>query len=71
MTNGTINPNARGLGGDAQGPAFMDAGETESAQEKLKRKKPRVALSCAQCTKVSRSVRLEDGADGAAEKAKV
>lgn len=54
VSNGTINPNARGLGGDGQGPVFTDTGETttENGQDKLKRKKPRVALSCAQCTKV-------------------
>lgn len=61
VSNGTINPNARGLGGDGQGPLFsesgsgdgMNRGTSENGGDKLKRKKPRVALSCAQCTKVS------------------
>lgn len=63
VSNGTINPNARGLGGDGQdmsadggfGESHVD--NSENAQDKAKRKKPRVALSCAQCTKVSRSRR--------------
>ena len=59
ISNGTINPNARGLGGDGQDTAADGNGDgshaeaAENAQEKAKRKKPRVALSCAQCTKVS------------------
>jgi hypothetical protein len=60
ISNGTINPNARGLGGDgldlsADG-GFGDGSHdpSENGQgDKAKRKKPRVALSCAQCTKVS------------------
>lgn len=62
VSNGTINPNARGLGGDGQ-ETVADGNEDgthteapENTQEKAKRKKPRVALSCAQCTKVSYNV---------------
>lgn len=62
VLNGTINPNAKGLGGDGQGPSFPENGYRDSGNngtsehgqgDKAKRKKPRVALSCAQCTKVS------------------
>lgn len=79
VSNGTINPNARGLGGDGQGPLFSESGlgdgvtrgSSESGGDKLKRKKPRVALSCAQCTKVSTRDRSLDYSHGLAEKAKV
>lgn len=61
LTNGTINPNAKGLGGESRGISQNGSGDGQNGEvsdqghqgEKNKRKKPRVALSCAQCTKVS------------------
>jgi hypothetical protein len=61
LTNGTINPNAKGLGGESRGISHNGSGDGHHSEvsdqgqpgEKNKRKKPRVALSCAQCTKVS------------------
>ncbi|KAJ9108542.1 hypothetical protein QFC19_002258 [Naganishia cerealis] len=63
LTNGTINPNAKGLGGDSRGISQNGSGDSHHSEvsdqgqqgEKNKRKKPRVALSCAQCTKSSQS----------------
>ncbi|KAJ9115857.1 hypothetical protein QFC22_004999 [Naganishia vaughanmartiniae] len=59
-TNGTINPNAKGLGGESRGIPHSGSGDGHHSEvsdqghqgEKNKRKKPRVALSCAQCTKI-------------------